>query len=1035
MRKISDFSVNHPVTVTMIVLGVILLGWISFQRLGIDLFPDLNNPRLFVEIEAGERPPEEMEKQYVDPIENLVFMQKGITGVSSVIRVGAARITVEYTWDMDMDEAFLNLQKAAADFGQREDELEITITQHDPNSDPVMSVALVNPDVTDMDGPRRIAENYIRNELVRIDGIAGVEISGGETKEVIIQTDSYILEAYGLTVDGIASTIRNYNVEASGGTVTEMGISYLIKGVSVMESVEDIREIILAWKEPAEGQQLSSDGQQMGTAQAAGGSTEKAPVFLRDVAEVSLRNREPENIVRLNGTRALGLSIYKEMRFNTVEASDNLIAALDRIEKALPGYDLVIIQDQGRFINSSIGEVRQTALLGIFLAILILFVFLRRIGTTAIISISIPVSIVATFNLMYFKGLSLNIMTLGGLALGAGMLVDNAIVVVENIVRNIESGMSVREAAATGTSQVSGAITTSTITTIVVFLPIVYLHGAAGELFKDQAWTVAFALLSSLAVAILIIPMLAARFLKGRRLATAAKPVRFERYGALLTKALERRWAVIIGAAALVALAVVLLPVVGSEFIPDADADEYSIYLTLPEGSDLMRTSGTVRGLEELIRGTFGDAIETLYSTAGPVTGIGSDESSIFQDENTAVVKIRFAEGHGRGSGVIMSGLGAALATIPGVESRLVQDQTALRSILGAESAPVVIEIKGDDLETLTLLADQVREKLSEIDDLYNVETSLEHGRPEVSVVVDRLRAGMLQVGLSDVTGALESRLTGRNAGEWDRDGEKTDITVLLPDVGLGGLDRIYVDSGGRQYRLDELATLEIGTAPREINRRGQMRAAVVTAHKREGRPFDHAIREISDKLGSIDLPPDYRLAIAGEEAKRREEFRDLQFALILSIILVYMVLASQFESLIHPFAILLTIPLAGVGAVLIFFVLGRPLSVMAYIGMIMLVGIAVNDSIILIDAINRLKREGMTKKEAIVAAGRMRIRPIVMTSATTILALLPLTLGFGEGASLRSPMALAVIGGLVTSTILTLIVIPCVYSVLDRSR
>ncbi len=1035
MRKISEFSVEHPVTVTMIVLGVILLGWISFQRLGIDLFPDLNNPRLFVEIEAGERPPEEMEKQYVADMENLIFTQKGITGVSSVIRVGAARITVKYGWDMDMDEAFLNLQKAAADFGQGVDDLEITITQHDPNSDPVMTFALVNPDVTDMDGPRRIAENYIRNELVRIEGIAGVEISGGETKEVIVLTDSYMLEAYGLSVDEIASKISSYNVEASGGTVTEMGISYLIKGVSVMESVEDIRQIILAWKEPGEGQQLSAGGQQPAAMQTAGGSTEKAPVYLRDVADVSLRNREPENIVRLNGTRCLGLSVYKEMRFNTVDASDNLMAALDRIEKALPGYELVVIQDQGRFINSSIGEVRQTALLGIFLAILILYVFLRRLGTTAIISISIPVSIVATFNLMYFKGLSLNIMTLGGLALGAGMLVDNAIVVVENIVRNIESGMSVKEAAATGTAQVGGAITASTITTIVVFLPIVYLHGAAGELFKDQAWTVAFALLSSLAVAILIIPMLAARFLGSGKASAVARPVRFERYGAILSKALERRWAVIAGAAALVALAILLLPIVGSEFIPEADADEYSIYLTLPEGSDLTRTDGTVRGLEELIKGIFGDAVEALYSTTGPVTGIGSDESSVFQDENTAVVRIRFAEGHGLGSDGIMSGLGAALATIPAIESRLVRDQTALRSVLGAESAPVVIEIKGDDLETLTLLADQVREKLSGVDDLYNVETSLEHGRPEVSVVVDRLRAGMLEVRLGEVTEALESRLTGRSAGEWNRGGEKTDITVMLPEVGLGDLDRIYIDSGGRKFRLDELASLEIGTAPREINRRGQMRAAVVTAHKREGRPFDHAIREINGELAAMDIPPDYRLVIAGEEAKRREEFRDLRFALILSVILVYMVLASQFESLVHPFAILLTIPLAGVGAVLIFFVLGRPLSIMAYIGMIMLVGIAVNDSIILIDAINRLRRDGMAKRDAIVAAGRMRIRPIVMTSTTTILALLPLTLGFGEGASLRSPMALAVIGGLVTSTILTLLVIPCVYSVLDRSR
>jgi len=293
----------------------------------------------------------------------------------------------------------------------------------------------------------------------------------------------------------------------------------------------------------------------------------------------------------------------------------------------------------------------------------------------------------------------------------------------------------------------------------------------------------------------------------------------------------------------------------------------------------------------------------------------------------------------------------------------------------------------------------------------------------------------MLQVGLSEVTGTLESRLSGRSAGEWDRGGETTDITVMLPDIGVGELDRIYVESGGSSYRLDELATLKAGTAPREINRSGQVRTAIVTAHKREGRPFDHVVSDIEGRLASMNVPSGYRVEITGEEARRREEFKDLRFALILSIILVYMVLASQFESLIHPFAILLTIPLAVVGAVLIFFFLGRPLSVMAYIGIIMLVGIAVNDSIILIDAINRLRRDGMAKTEAIIGAGQMRIRPIIMTSATTILALLPLTLGFGEGASLRSPMALAVIGGLVTSTLLTLIVIPCVYYVLDRSR
>ncbi len=1028
MRNISSFSVRHPVTVLMFVCSVLLLGYLSFTRLGIDLFPDLNNPRIFIELTAGELPPEEIEKQFIGLIEPMASTKKGVIGVYTTIRVGAARTTVEYKWNTDMDEAFLDLQKGAADIGQNNPDIdEITITQHDPNAEPIMLVGLSNPEINDMDELRKVAENYIRNELTRIEGIAGVEISGQEEKEVVIETDNYLLEAYGLTLDALAARIESYNQNVSGGSITEMGLEYLVKGVGELETLEDIENIIITWRE-GEGA-----GQPQ---QAADGETqEKVPVFLKDVSKIEYRNKEPKSIVRLNGERCLSLSIYKEMKFNTVQASNRLHEELKKLGDALPGYELTVIQDQGRFITAAVDEVKQTALIGILLAILVLYVFLRRIGTTAIVSVAIPISVVATFNLMYFNGLTLNIMTLGGLALGAGMLVDNAIVVMENIIRNIEAGTPIKEAAIEGASQVGGAITASTITTIIVFLPIVYLHGASGELFKDQAWTVAFSLLSSLVVAILVIPMLASRFLKRRPPSAKTRSIKFGWYGSLLGNVLGRRWTVILGAAALIAIAVLLVPVVGSEFIPKTDMNEFTVQITLPEGTELNRTENTVVGIEDIIHELLGKDVESIYSRIGPATSMSDYEGEVFEDENTAAIKIRLGGGRQISSELVIQGLGGAIGEIPDVEEQFIQDQTALMTTLGTESAPVVVEVMGEDLGTLEEITAGVKAKLLEIGDLFNVETTLEEGRPEVDIVIDRLRAGMYDIGVNDISSQLKDILQGKEAGYWEHEGEKKEIIIEVPKTSLSGIEDILLEGNGSMVRLSQVAAVRYGNAPKQINRRNQVRTGIVTAHQRKGRPFDHLIADIKNRLRAVDVPAGYRLVITGEEEKRQAEFKDLRFALILSIILVYMVLASQFESLVHPFAIILTIPMAGVGAVLIFFILGKTFNIMALIGMVMLVGIAVNDSIILVDAINKLKKEGLERRNAIIEAGQRRIRPIIMTSATTILALLPLTFGFGEGAALRAPMALAVIGGLITSTTLTLFVIPCVFSVLDRAR
>ncbi|MFC1614137.1 efflux RND transporter permease subunit, partial [Gemmatimonadota bacterium] len=1026
MKKIIEFSVDYPITIMMLVLGVLLLGTISFQRLGMDLFPELNNPRIYIELEAGERPPEEIEKQFVKNIEAQVIQQKNTVEVSSVSRVGAARIVVEYAWGTSMDEAFLILQKALAEIQQNTEIDELTISQLDPNASPIILLSFSHPDITDMDELRKVAESYIRNELIRLEGVAEVKLLGQEEKEVVIETSPYLLEAFDLTPESVANSIQSYNRNISGGSIEEMGTKYIIKGISEFGSLQDIAQVIVAHKE-----QGSTPGETVS-------SSEKIPVFLKDVADIRFLNKKPENIVRMNQTRCMGLAIYKETKFNTVQAVDEFMETLETVRKALPGYELTVIQNKGEFINQAIDEVEQTALIGILLAVMILFIFLRRVGATLIISVAIPISIVATFNLMYFNGLTLNIMTLGGLALGAGMLVDNAIIVMENISRNLEQGCSLKEASVLGTSQVSGAITASTITTIVVFLPIVYLHGAAGELFKDQAWTVAFSLLSSLVVAILVIPMLSRRLLRKSKTqqeipAAAGLPVqtgstRYPRYGRFLHRALEARWLVILLSAGLVAGSIALLPVMGSEFIPQTELNDFVIELELPEGTELYRTEGMVAGVEQGIADILGEDVETIYSIVGPSEETIGSLGSEFEDENTATIKVILRKDRHLPVAAVFSGVSALLSGIPDLESRIYQEQTVRELTLGRETDPVVIEIQGEDLEQIQELVEQAQQRALACEDLFNVETSFDEGRPEVDVVVDRISAGVRGIGLNEVSNQLTNLLMGVDAGQWDTEGELTDITVKLPRVNVSQLDDITIQSGERKINLDEIADIQMSLAPKEIYRRNQVRVGKVTAHLRQDTPLDQVVRKINTAMSDISFPPEYRYRITGEEQRRLEAFENLKFALILSLILVYMVLASQFESLLHPFTIILSIPLAAVGAVAIFFILGEPLNIMAYIGIIMLVGIAVNDSIILVDAINQLKREGLARHEAIVEAGRRRIRPIIMTSLTTILALLPLTAGIGEGAALRSPMALAVIGGLVTSTLLTLVVIPCVY-------
>lgn len=1015
---ITKFAVKYPVSVLMITLGVCLLGIISYNKLGTDLFPDLKNPSLYIDLQAGERPPEEIEKQFVQRIESMAARQEGVKNVSSSSKVGGATVTVEYDWDQDMDAAFLDLQRSMSQIAQNEEITSLNVSRYDVNAIPVMIISMSHKEIKDMNELRKIAENYMRSEFVRLDGVADIQLNGQEEAYVEIKTNSYMLEAFNLTAETVASKIESMNRNVSGGTIVHNDIQYTIKGVNLLKNLDDIANIIVAFKTPA--------------ATEAGNSGIKAPIYLKDVASVELKNKDPENLARYNGERCLSISIYKENKYNTVKAVENITAKLDELQKSMPGYEFHVISNQGDFIGASIGEVKDSAVMGILLAMVVLYIFLRRINTTLIVSISIPVSIIATFNLMYFNGLTINIMTLGGLALGAGMLIDNAIVVMENIYRNQENGLSAKEAAIKGTSEVAGAITSSTLTTIVVFLPIVYIQGAAGELFKEQAWTVSFSLLSSLFVAILLIPMLASKYIirqNGQK-----ESIQIKGYGNFVGKLLKRRYTVVIAALILVIGSYMLVPLLDMEFMPKAESREFSTFVTLEPGTRLQSTDNATATLENMITELAGDDLEWIFTQVGP-SNTESETGGTLEEENQAEIKAKLKSKARIDADYLISNLNHNYVIPEGVEVSFEKEQSALQSILGTEGAPVVIEIKGEELELIEELSAEVKEKIASVPGIYDIRTSMEKGAPEVNISIDRLKSGIYGVDIASVASQVKDKLNGKTASNFDSEGEPIDIEIRVPEISLEDLQNVEIIQGDKKYRLGEIADISITTAPKEINRNSQNRIGKVTAMLEKDYTLSGVTPAILAQLENVQFPAKYSAKITGEEEKRAESFNGLSFALLLSIILVYMVMASQFESLRHPFTILLTIPLAGVGCIYAFLLTGASLNMMAFIGIIMLAGIAVNNSILLVDAANKLKANGLNLTEAVKAAAQQRIRPIMMTSLTTILALLPMCFGFGEGASLRSPMALAVIGGLFTSTMMTLVVIPCVYYIFDKKK
>jgi len=1058
MRRLIEIATERRVTIVMFTIAIALFGMVSLSRLKVNLLPDISYPTLTVRTELTGAAPVDIENLLTKPIEESVGVIRNVRQVRSVSRSGQSDVTLEFLWGTDMD-------IAGVDVREKVDILELPLEasrplllRFDPSSEPIMRLGLLrkeNAGAADADSSeanlkalRRLAEDRIKNDLEAEEGTAAVKVSGGLEDEIQIQVDQQKLSQLGISIEQIAERIRAENVNLSGGRLEEGSQRFLVRTINEFQTVEEFANAIVA--------------------NVAGRS-----IYLRDVATVIRGYKEREAITRVNGRESVELAIYKEGDANTVQVAKRIEQRLNRIRESLPeDLELVKIYDQSKFISAAIQQVTSAAIFGGILAIMVLYGFLRDSRATTIIAISIPVSVIGTFLLMYSNDVSLNIMSLGGVALAVGMLVDNAIVVLENIVRKREQGEGILEAARNGTAEVSTAVIAATLTTIAVFFPMVFISGIAGQLFRDQALTVTYALVFSLIVALTLIPMLAALGTGARyeQSGEYSPPGRFTRavafivrmsgvafagvawlfrmvlwapcrllqgfyglvaraYEPLLFWSLNHRATVVGGAAAIFMATMLLVPRLGTELIPQLSQGEFDIDFRLPPGAPLAATDRVIQVAQAATSET--SEVDISYSVAG--TGNRLDANPVDAGENTGKLSLTLKPGAGRAEEErSMSVLRQALGSVPGVQYEF--SRPALMSF----ASPLQIEVSGFDLKELQTANDALIRELSASGRFTDLKTTIELGNPEIQILFDQERAAALGLAVRDIANRVVANVRGELATRYTWRDKKIDVLVRSVDTRQASIDEIRKlivnPASSRPVTLEAVADIRVARGPAEIRRVAQERVAIITANLAYG-DLGAAAEEANAIINRTVLPNGVTALVAGQNEEMQNSFRSMQFALVLAIFLVYLVMASQFESLVHPFVILFTIPLALVGAVLALYITGTTVNVVAFIGVIMLAGIVVNNAIVLVDMINQLQAAGMEKMAAIAEAGRARLRPILMTTLTTALGLLPMAIGVGEGAEVRTPMAITVIGGLLVSTLLTLVVIPVVYSLLDRKK
>ena len=1019
--NIPAFSVKRPVLTTMLTLIVVTLGLASLLQLRIDLLPPVEMPTLTISTEYEGASPEVMERLVSEIVESIAATVPGVEELTSTSSEGNSRVRMTFMWGTDIDAAATDVRsRLESEIDELPDEItRPQIRKFDVNSFPIMILGISSQ--LDPVEVTTLMEEQVMHRFSRLPGVAQLDIWGGYNREVRIELDPARVRALGLPLSDILQALRDANLDRPAGTIEQGRYEVTLRAPAEFGSLEDIESTVVAMR----------DG---------------APVTIGQIAQVRDTYERLTRIVRVNGRLGLRLALRKQADANTVEVSNAVLAEIERVNRDFPQIEIVPVTNQGNFIERSIQNVARSVLYGGGLAVLVLLFFLRNIRSTVVIALAIPISVVATFTLIYGGGFTLNLMTLGGLALGVGMMVDSSIVVLENIFRRKqEEGEGPARAAINGAAEVGPAIVASTITTLVIFLPVLFVQGVSGVLFSELAYVIAFSLVAALVVSLSLVPMLASKILKPLDHAERETPTAIDKLRTLsdrgfagventyrwaLGVVMQARLATMVGATAVLAVSLAMLPLIGREFMPPSDEGEVRIDGEMEVGTRLDIVDAQTKLMEAIV-------VDAVPEKVAWVTSVGA---SGWNPGDGATGDIRLSlvpvTERDRSNTEIAADIRQRLeGQIPGmsVRTRAPQGQFLLERILGGDQG-LTVEVRGFDLATLNLLTERAMEAMARVPGVENIDSNATEGAPQQQLRIDRAKAADLGVSVRDIAQAIETAIAGSRAGEFRPEGYSYRILVQLANAQRLNveevLDMTVRSASGEAVALRNLVSAEPGRGPTVIERKDQQRLLEITADV-VGRDLGAVAADVEAALSQIARPTGYDFVLAGNVEEQRESARQLGIALVLALVLVYMVLASQYESLRDPLIVMLAVPLAVIGVVAMLLATNTTLNVQSYIGCIMLGGIVVNNSILLVDQAGRLRKQGMAVRAAAMEAGRRRLRPILMTSLTTMLGLAPLALGIGEGADAQAPLARAVIGGLLSSMLTTLVVVPAAYTLM----
>lgn len=992
---------------SMVIVLILILGLVSLRDLPVDLFPELTFPVAAVTVTYEGAGPEEIEQLITRPIEEIMSSLPNVESVSSTSRTGGALILVSFGWGTDMDFATLNMRERLdliRDSLPREVPMPMVL-RFNPSMLPITQLAITEPS-GDLINTKRLVENEIKPFLDSVDGVAAVTVEGGTEQEIQLLVDPNKLTSYGVSLSQLQQLIGSENLTLPGGSLLDQNQNLPIRITSQFTSIFDLETLPIP--------------------------TRQGNVPLGSLVEIKDTIKPVLQESYLNGEPSVGLSILKASGANTVSVSRAINKRLDELRENLPeGVEIKAIFDQSKFIEQSIRAVAWNMLLGSILAAAVLYLFLRNIRSTMIIGLSIPISIVTTFLFMYFSGLTLNVLTLGGLALGIGMMVDNAIVILENIYRLRQLGYSLKDAAIEGTSEIGGAIVASTLTTVVVFLPIVFVEGLAAQLFKPLALSVAFSLLASLFTALIIVPLLSSTFMKVSDEESSFQQG-FHRtsnwYRSILQKVLKKPKTTILVTLVLFFASFGLTPFIGQEFLPAQDQGLVTIDARLPAGSALNATFEIVQDIDQVLETI--PEIDLSYVTVGGTDNFSLAAGTQMNRANYNILLKERSE-RNRSDVEIAEDIRKKLINIPNAEIRVSGSDS------GFTGDPVSITIKGSDLDTLRILSDEVIELISQVDGVREPSSNFTAGNPEISVNIDRERASTYGIRSAQIAAAINDATRGLVSTRLARSGDEVDVRLVIDDrytSSIEHLSQLLIDAPtGEKVPLHVVASINRDQGPSQIRRADRLREVTVRASIMN-RDLGSTINDIEETLrNEMSLPAGYRISFGGQNEQMQDAFFKLSGAIALAIVLVYMVMAARFESFFSPFIIMFSVPVTAIGVLIGLFITLQPLGVGSLVGILILTGIVVNNGIVLIDYINLLKSRGVDTYEAILEAGPTRLRPILMTALTTILGLIPLTLGFGEGTEIQQPMAIVIVFGLSFATFITLVLIPAIYYIADQ--